>query len=151
MKTKNKNILRSSVLKATLIAGALMMGVTGANAWTTSPMLWQSANVGAKCNISRADCITRCGSLGLATRANVDAFMNISEPHTNANCNNKYNSYPGCNATTSHSQAWWWAPGTSSSVWYDDGQTCLVAGNYAGVNPAKNGAASVHVMCVCGS
>ncbi len=34
-------LLRQGLLKATLIAGALMMGVTSANAWTTSPMLWQ--------------------------------------------------------------------------------------------------------------
>ncbi len=36
------SLLRQGLLKATLIAGALMLGVTGANAWTTSPMLWQS-------------------------------------------------------------------------------------------------------------
>ncbi len=35
------SLLRQGLLKATLIAGALMMGVTGANAWTTSTMLWQ--------------------------------------------------------------------------------------------------------------
>ncbi len=82
MKNIDKNILRSLVLKASLIAGALMLGVTGANAWTTSPMLWQGGQGGGiyrieGCGLTEATCAANCVAVGMhyTTKAEVEQVL----------------------------------------------------------------------------